>query len=560
MDVLAPIPRLGWVDAPSPAERLDALEAELGLRGQLWVKRDDQLHALHGGTKVRKLDYLLAAEPWASAERWVTVGAIGSGHVAATVAAGRMLGRQVDAHLFDEADSRGVLDNLAWSATGCHHLTFSRSLPRVLLRHPGLLIGKRVDGATAIPPGGTNPEGTVGTVRAGLELADQVRQGLLPEPSRIVVALGSGGTAVGLAVGLALGGLHTVVHGVDVVGRPAVTRTRLRILMRGVLRHLERSGVSLPSGFAPALPVIRRGFLGRGYGVPSPEGTVAADLLRAEGVPAEDVYTGKAFASVVEDAARGMEGDVLFWMTARADGPREGVDDSGEMHPWGAAETRGWRDRLPPTLARRVEQQGDGAGVARRRWIIGTTLGIVGVAAVAARVGGYRGYGGASGARLWRGRVLSRREAAIFAASAEALVPTVAGRAIDEGPGWWEVAANIDRYIETLPPDTIRELRAMLVLVEQGTALGGGWARLTRLDPDRRREVLLAVGARGGLFAQAFRGLRDLCLLGVWQDSRMWSRVGYGGPLVTGRTGTPQATRYDDLIAPPGVLPPGSAT
>ena len=61
----------------------------------------------------------------------------------------------------------------------------------------------------ATPTGGTSALGTIGYVNAGLELADQVRAGALPEPAAIFVPLGSGGTVAGLLLGLRLAGLRT---------------------------------------------------------------------------------------------------------------------------------------------------------------------------------------------------------------------------------------------------------------------------------------------------------------------------------------------------------------
>ena len=49
---------------------------------------------------------------------------------------------------------------------------------------------------------------------AAYELADQVRAGLLPEPSSLYVPVGTGGTQAGLVVGLRLAGLRTRVVGV----------------------------------------------------------------------------------------------------------------------------------------------------------------------------------------------------------------------------------------------------------------------------------------------------------------------------------------------------------
>src|SRR5262249_17983196 len=58
-----------------------------------------------------------------------------------------------------------------------------------------------------IPTGGTAVLGALGYLNAGLELAEQVRAGLLPEPAAVFAALGSGGTVAGLLAGLRLGGL-----------------------------------------------------------------------------------------------------------------------------------------------------------------------------------------------------------------------------------------------------------------------------------------------------------------------------------------------------------------
>ncbi|XYH95018.1 hypothetical protein ACMHYB_45525 [Sorangium sp. So ce1128] len=56
------IPRLGWVGAPSPVAALPRLASALGL-DFLGVKRDDLCEPVHGGMKMRKLDYVLAAPP-----------------------------------------------------------------------------------------------------------------------------------------------------------------------------------------------------------------------------------------------------------------------------------------------------------------------------------------------------------------------------------------------------------------------------------------------------------------------------------------------------------------
>ena len=106
-DELAALPSLDWVKTPSPVMSLPGLAKHLRL-GALTVKRDDQLDALQGGNKARKLDVLLATPPFNDAPAWASLGAIGSAHLAACTAAAQALGRRVEAHLFFEPLSNGV--------------------------------------------------------------------------------------------------------------------------------------------------------------------------------------------------------------------------------------------------------------------------------------------------------------------------------------------------------------------------------------------------------------------------------------------------------------------
>ena len=205
---LAAIPRLGWAQEPTPITELPELAAELGL-GWLGVKRDDLCTPLHGGSKTRKLDFLLAAAPWRDARGWRAMGAIGSGQLVACATAAGLLGKELRAHLFWEQPSIGVLDNLAHTASHASALRYHRSRVSLALTAPALLLGRGDAEWATIPPGATCLLGNLGLVRAGLELGEQVRAGVLPEPEVVYVALGSGGTAAGLAVGLGLAGLRS---------------------------------------------------------------------------------------------------------------------------------------------------------------------------------------------------------------------------------------------------------------------------------------------------------------------------------------------------------------
>lgn len=186
----------------------------------------------------------------------------------------------------------------------------------------------------------------------------------------------------------------------------------------------------------------------------------------------------------------------------------------------------------------------------------------------------WMGAGAAAGALLfgrtclydaddWDGQVLGEWEAAVIAAAAMALIPNKPGELPSPGPSGFEVAHNVDRFLEGMPEMMLLEIHGMFGLIEHGTLLGGFARRFTRLDPAQGLECLMTLRAKGGKFAQAFKGIRDLCLLGWYSDRRTWNRLGYDGPLLDRPAPPPVANRehagpYARLIAQPGTRPGGA--
>jgi D-cysteine desulfhydrase len=240
-------------------------------------------------------------------------------------------------------------------------------------------------------------------------------------------------------------------------------------------------------------------------------------------------------AGLLADAARRRRGPVLLWHTARR-GPLPHEDR--------------WRERLPPALSRRLSDPG-AAATGRRR-----VLWALGLGALAA-VAGVR-LGGTPALPAWSGAALSARDARILAAAAEALLPAEA-TAEERG----RVPIHIDRYLIGMPPRTLREVRAMLMLIEHGTTpLGGRLRRFTALAPAEREAYLAGLEARGGLLAQAYRGLRDLVMLAYYQQPSTWAAIGYEGPRVPLDYDPHGPDRmvfpaYDSLVAPEGAMPRG---
>ena len=170
-----------------------------------------------------------------------------------------------------------------------------------------------------IPPGGSNALGALGYVDAAHELADQIARDELPEPSHVVVSLGSGGTSAGLLAGIRLAGLRSRLVCVLVSDVAPVTSRKIARLARRALALVGRHGTTVDVAVPGDGDVeIERGWLGRGYGHATPEAEGATRLLgERAGVRLDSVYTSKTVAAVLDLNRRGAfgAGPVLYWHT-----------------------------------------------------------------------------------------------------------------------------------------------------------------------------------------------------------------------------------------------------
>ena len=327
---VARLERFPLTDLPTPVRRLERLEQELGAVS-LWVKCDDRSSPLYGGNKPRKLEYLIARALHRQHAGVLTTGGTGTHHGLATTIAARQAGLRAALVLLPQPVTPHVRESMLLMHAYGAEMHLAESVPAVARRAIGLLAGGILRRAplSLIPTGGTNALGTVGFVRAALELAEQIRRGELPEPDAIFTALGTGGTAAGLIAGLRIAGLRTVVVPVLVTSILAPTGKRLSKLAAASLRQLRRSGAVVPPvQFPPGSIEIERGYLGDGYGVATAAGEAASDLAaRLEGIELEATYTAKTFAAFIDAARSGRHGNnLLFWNTFSSIDPRAGID------------------------------------------------------------------------------------------------------------------------------------------------------------------------------------------------------------------------------------------
>jgi D-cysteine desulfhydrase len=310
---LARVPRARLGTFPSPVMRVE----EVAGARDLWIKRDDLNAPEYGGNKVRALEFLLGeVRP---GDELLTVGGEGSTHVLTTAALGARLGARTIAIRWKH-EMNPMAHAVAACASGlCAEVRTQRGPLTGLLRAHVL---RRRRAVHWIPLGGTCALGMLGHVNAGLELAEQVERGELPLPSHVVVPLGSGGTAAGLALGFAIAGLDTRVLAARVAPRLAANRRRVLALARSCARLIERlDGRALPRVALDRVQVVHDSYAGA-YGRPLPAAReAAASLERVTGIRLDDTYSAKAFVAALERARQG-DGPVLFWLTfdARAVG------------------------------------------------------------------------------------------------------------------------------------------------------------------------------------------------------------------------------------------------
>lgn len=302
---LARLPRAKLCELPSPVQRL---ECAGGIN--LWIKRDDLNAPLCGGNKARALEFLLGGI--GAGDTVVTVGGAGSTHVLATALHAARLGAKTVAYRWTH-DMNPVAEIVSERIA---HMSLSTGvnrspvLPLAFARIRGLRAG-----ALYIPPGGSTPLGVLGHVNAALELAAQVERGELPMPERVVLPLGTGGTAAGLLLGFAIAGLRIEVVGARAGPALFVHRRRVLGLARRTAELINRLTGEHPLAADPAMLRVVHHVYGGAYGRPLPEASKAAEILHETcGIRLDGTYSEKAWMAA-RDEVLTSKGPVLFWLT-----------------------------------------------------------------------------------------------------------------------------------------------------------------------------------------------------------------------------------------------------
>jgi L-cysteate sulfo-lyase len=316
------------IGGPTPLQRAEHLEAVLrreGINVGIYLKRDDLMPIGGGGNKTRKLQYHMAAVLQNGQDTVITFGGVQSNHARLTAAVCARLGlechliltQQVDIQTDEYQDNGNPWLNRIFGANshvlekGASAEMFAKSLTDQLEHQ-----GKKV---AVIPTGGSTPLGALGYAECAVEVAQQAAVAGL-NVKNISLANGSSGTQAGLIAGwIAQGKSPDIITGYAVMANGQVTADATRALALSTLDLIGRQQSS------EALTIhVDDSQLGAAYGQPTDSMVEALSLLaRSEGVLLDPVYSGKAFAGLLERLRAGAYGpgdDVIFIMTGGVPG------------------------------------------------------------------------------------------------------------------------------------------------------------------------------------------------------------------------------------------------
>ncbi|HWL95221.1 MAG TPA: pyridoxal-phosphate dependent enzyme [Phycisphaerae bacterium] len=297
------VPHVPLGEWPTPVVEAPNFARAHGL-DSLHVKREDLSHAACGGNKVRGLEFLLAHARSLDAKSLLVFGPAGSHHVSRTAFHAKKFHMRTTAVIIDQPMADYVRANLA---SGIHagvqyvRANYLTLLPKLMQWRSRLSSGDHGPCAY-VPAGGSTPLSCLGHVNAALELRRQIDSGILPPPDFIYVALGSLGTAAGLALGCQIAGLDARVVGVVASYKWYCTRGRWRRLSNRTLRFMRRRDKAVPH-----LPVHSKGIFvirsarGKRYAVPTESGTrLAKEMQTLEALDMDGTYTGKTLDGMIQ--------------------------------------------------------------------------------------------------------------------------------------------------------------------------------------------------------------------------------------------------------------------
>ena len=273
------------------------------LSAGIWCKRDDLIGFGLGGNKIRGLELLAADALSQNADVLVTGAGTQSNHVRASAMTACHIRLRCRAVFWGDPPSR-VDGNYRITRMLGAEVVFTGDAERASV---DIGIARQCDDLFRqgchpyrIPRGGACALGALGHALAARELYRQCRD-LGIAPKTIVLATGSGGTHAGWLLGTQALGNPWRIESYTVSREAGQVRREIVRLANEAAELLEQEG-----HFTLDDVVVHDGFIGDGYGIPSPEAALAISLLgRSEGILLDPTYTGKAMAGLLHRLSNG---------------------------------------------------------------------------------------------------------------------------------------------------------------------------------------------------------------------------------------------------------------
>ncbi len=300
-DTINEIPRRRYIPRETPLQHLPRLSRELGNRVQIYMKRDDLLPC--GGSKVRKLEFLFQEALDAGADTVITASTVQCHHnLMALLLANReglktelimeywakpdyTYASDIHRHLYAMAGVSRVEISPAPIAGPVDKLELAQRMKREAQ--------DRGQNPYILARGGTCALGNCGYVLCALELLRQAAEQHI-SMDYLVCPSGTGGTQMGLLIGLEAGGFSGQILGINVFQPNKAQQATLQGALAATCDYLRIA--------SPGVEKIhcRDSYYGKGYAQPTEElEETLALVARTEGIFLDPVYAGKTAAGLI---------------------------------------------------------------------------------------------------------------------------------------------------------------------------------------------------------------------------------------------------------------------
>ena len=310
------IPRTRLWKEPTPLELLPNLSTAIGAK-EVWVKRDDCNGLAFGGNKVRQMEYYLGDASAQGADTLLITGAVQSNFVRTAAAACAKHGFQCHVQLEKRVENESAIYNSSGN------VLLDRMFGALVHEYPE---GEDEEGAdknleliaTELRKEGRKPYivhlhpshkpfGALGYVDCAIEISEQLDESGVT-PDMVYVPSGSGNTHGGLLYGLRAVGNTVPVKGICVRRSVDLQRPRIAYRLEQIADLLETTSAAQASDVD-----VDDQFLAPGYGMASSAVKEAISLAATkEALILDPVYTGKAFAAIIDHSRKHPGGTYLF--------------------------------------------------------------------------------------------------------------------------------------------------------------------------------------------------------------------------------------------------------